>query len=119
MKIIRICRDISTTKNNKTTHSFEFTESKQKFVVVRPEETSNKHLEKDRIMKPVGEFDRTCMDSFFMIWCFDYQEKEAEEKLDEYIEKEFIKHKNFLETQLLRLQSIKNSFEQKEIKLVK
>lgn len=117
MKLIRIVRTGGLRSNEISQESFEFKETNKHFVILRPQENSNKHLEKGAIMNPTTEISFAGTHLFAMIWCYDYQESEAKEKLEEAIELAVKKEKAFLEKQLENLELLKSSL-QTEIRIM-
>lgn len=107
MKLIRIVRTGGLRSNEISQESFEFQEKTKHFVIIRPEERSNKHISKDSIMKPVAEISMASTNLFAMIWCYDYQESEAKELLEEAIKTAVEKEKIFIEKQMSNLEALK------------
>lgn len=107
MKIIKIVRTGGLRSNEITQESFDFKETNKFFVILRPNENSNKNLEKGAIMNPKAEISIGGTHLFAMIWCYDYQESEAKEKLEEAIELATEREKMSLEKQLANLEMLK------------
>lgn len=107
MKLIRIVRTGGLRSNEISQESFEFQEKTKHFVILRPEERSNKHIGKYCIMKPSVEISMASTNLFGMIWCYDYQESEAKELLEEAINTAVEKENKFIEKQMSNLEILK------------
>lgn len=116
-KIILIYRSIRLDgENTSYKNSYEFQEKPTYYLVIRPDYSSNKILPKDSIMgfnKPSIEMmgkEISCG-----IWCFDYQEKEAEEMIENYITELINKREARLKEELDNLDLMRKHI--KEVKI--
>lgn len=104
-KIIRITRFITLKGNVLNKDIFCCKEGSKNIIVLRPTE-ANKHLPKTDLMEPKCEFEFNCTHLYGSIWCFEYQEKEAEEILNEKIKECFIKENELINEQLENLKKL-------------
>lgn len=107
MKLIKIVRTGGLRNNETFQESFEYKETSKFFVIQRPKEHSNKNLIKELIMKPNTEIGMGASHLIAVIWCFDYQETEAKEILEEAIKKAIEKERVYLEKQISNLEALK------------
>lgn len=107
MKLIRIIRTGTLRANEISQESFEFQEKNKHFLVLRPNERSNKQLPKDSIMNPTADIDIGSTHLFAVIWCFDFQESEAKERLEECVSNAIEKKKESLNKELSNIELLK------------
>jgi len=108
MRLVRIIRTVSLRANEMQKDFFEAEEKNKHLLVLRPGERSNKNLPKESIMNPTCSIDMGSTHLFAAIWCFDYQEKEAEEILEEAVNKSFSKEEGWLKKQIENLSTLSN-----------
>lgn len=107
MKIIKIVRTGDLKSNEIFQESYDFEEKNNHFLVLRPQEATNKRLDKNSIMSAVAEVEMGSTQFFAMIWCFEFQESEAKEFLEDKIKLTFEKEKEKLEKFLSNLEALK------------
>lgn len=117
MRLIRIIRIGSLNANEISQESFEFQEKNKHFLVIRPNERNNKQLSKESIMNPTADIEFGSTRLFAMIWCFDCQESEAKEKLEEFIKETLKKKKESLKKELSNLEILKETIETETINI--
>ena len=120
-KIILIYRSIKLGgENTLYKNSYEFQEKPTFYLVDRPDHISNKKLSKDAIMainKPSIEM--MSKEISCGIWCFDYQEKEAEEAIENFIIEFISKHEAKLKQELNNLDLMRKHIKETKIELDK
>jgi hypothetical protein len=121
MKLLRLYRTIKLGKESLLYKDFyEFSEKPTYYLILRIDQSTNKQLPKNEIMsvlKPSIDFLGTELSC--SIWCFDYQEKEAEEILEERIHTMISQRELRIKKELVNLYSLKHYIKDSEVKISK
>ena len=70
MKILRIVRTFDSDGNKIYKDLFEFKSGEKNFTILRPDEQSNKYLDKKSLLKPRVELTDGSSRLFSSIWCY-------------------------------------------------
>jgi len=103
-------------ENTSYKNSYSFSEKPTHYLIDRPDYSSDKKLPKTAIMS----FNKPSIDMMGKeiscgIWCFDYQEKEAEEMIEDFITELITKHEAKLKQELENLDLMRKHIKETKI----